>query len=137
MKIGGFDYLSEMNNRIQQNLQDFSTNTKVNENVTPAVTEPQKTEPVKPVQEPAKESEVKISDNGNAVLRAMRNQYQTAANYYAPINFSTNKAESGEENAEQESQNANAGNQVLNQYRFFVPTTQYEGTEGVVRRIFG
>ncbi len=135
MKIGGYDYVADMNNGIQNNLMDFSTNVKVNENVTPV--SPDAVRPVsQPASEPERQADLSISDNGNAMLRARRSLAMPQAGTFAPTAFSTDK--SGEASADADtSVSLQSGNDVLERYRYFVPTTRYEGTEGVVRRIFG
>lgn len=136
MKIAGYDYLAEQNNRITRDLQDFSTNTRVSENlnVTPA-TKPEENVAIKPAED--KDASLKISGEGFGAVRAIRNQQQTAANTYAAINFSTKPEIKTAESNVAESNNTVNNSKVLDQYRFFVQPTQYEGNEGVVRRIFG
>lgn len=127
------DLFFNQNSRLANKLLDFSTNTKPAENVTPDVnkTLPSNNIVANPSRDAEERTTVKISDEGTAVARAVRNQEQTSPNNFFTTDFSTKKTE------EPQNQNTTVNNQVLDQYRFFVPTTQYEGSEGIVKRIFG
>lgn len=131
MKISGYDYLSEQNSKIGQNLQDFSTKPEVSQiSDTKEAHNLPNSNQVKD-NKPADEGTVlKISGDALAYRRAEANQ-QMVASSFATTNFNTN----GEEDASHAM--VADGNKVLNQYRFFVQPTQYEGDEGVVKRIFG
>ena len=135
MRIQEYNYPAEQNSRITRNLQDFSTNTKPAEIVVnPSSQEVSPSDNVKPVSEPEQGADLKISESGTAVLKAVNNGWQQIQNY-APVNFST---KSDADTAGEQTANAGQnGNRVLDQYRFFVQTAGYEGTEGIVRRIFG
>lgn len=122
MKIAGQDYLFEQNERLRSQLQNFNT-VKASESVLPV----NNTQTAAPdgVKEP--ESGVKVDFTSSA--RISGNESQTSR-YFPSTDFSTTEAD--------DSQNEVAGinNSVLNQYRFFVQNNQYEGSEGVVKRIF-
>ncbi|MGN0370479.1 MAG: hypothetical protein ACI4EW_08030 [Butyrivibrio sp.] len=131
MKIAGYDYLAEQNNRIQSRLQDFSTETTPSQAVTPSVSS-NDVSTVSTYNEQDKESSgsvLKISEASAAAVRAAKNGPETASDYYAPVNFSTTESEDMVNSSK-------SGDSVLDRYRFFVQNTRYDGDEGIVRRIF-
>ncbi len=127
MKIAGFDYMSEQNNRLRNQLLNFDTAASTaNQAVTPGVS-PSDTQ-AEPKQSEA--PELSISKEGSRIARTAGRQSSTS-NIFPSTDFSTDRNEDN-----QNSQQSVNGNSVLNQYRFFVQTSQYEGTDGIVKRIF-
>ena len=122
MKIAGQDYLFEQNERLRSQLQNFNT-VKASESVLPV----NNTQTA--VSDLDKESEIGVKVDFTSSARISGNESQTSG-YFPPADFSTTEAD--------DSQNVTAGinNSVLNRYRFFVQNNQYEGSVGVVKRIF-
>lgn len=138
MKIAGYDYLADQNNRIRNQLQDFSSTTKAAETVVPV--DPSSTSPSDKSTDKQTEKDnsgvtLSISANGNAMSR-LSNRVSDVSSSFAPTDFSSKAAEETAETTPDAQATENSGNAVLNQYRFFVQSTQYEGDDGVVKRIF-
>ena len=115
-----------------------------------------------PFAEDGQRTALKLSGDGPLAVGALRAGGLTASGGYAPVNFSTEpdtagtseKAGSGSGNtdnaavgskpaeteqngAAQPGRGRGTDSQILNQYRYFVRSAGYEGSEGSVRRIFG
>ena len=91
-------------------------------------------EPVRPVQNNDADGQnvgLDISDSAYSAERAAKNAADTATDY-APTSFSTTPEDNETGNAA-----TRDNSDVLNKYRFFVPTSHYEDADGAVRRIFG
>ncbi len=80
------------------------------------------------VAQPEKEQEEGVSLKISASSAAKAENKAASAGSFAPVNFSTDGA--------QEPSVTVSDNSVLNQYRFFVQSNQYEGADGVVKRVF-
>lgn len=122
MKIAGHDFLFEQNERLRNKLQNFNT-VKASESVSPVnnIQIPEYSEDKKP------EEGVKVDFSASAGIRGRESQ--TSKNF-PTTDFSTTEA------YETPSEAAGISSSVLNQYRFFVQSNQYEGSEGIVKRIF-
>lgn len=122
MKIAGQDFLFEQNEILRNKLQNFNT-VKASESVSPVnnINIPEYSKDNKP------EEGVKVDLSASAGIRGRESQ--TSKNF--PTNdFSTTEV------YEAQPETAGISSSVLNQYRFFVQSNQYEGSEGVVKRIF-
>lgn len=126
MRISGFDLSNEQNNAVRQNLQNFVTKP---ENV--SAVEDYSSKPASDEHEQNKKEDVTLEISSEALAyRRTEGMQRMNSTVMAATSFSTN-------GDEKDSSNLNNGNQVLNQYRFFIQPTRYEGSEGVVKRIFG
>lgn len=138
MKIAGYDYLAEQNNRIRNQLQDFSTNTKPAESVVPVNPSSVPSSDTQQTSKPAAEEPgvtLSISANGGAVSR-LAARLQELPTATTPSDFASQGSGQSNQASATSGQSGNTGNSVLNQYRFFVQSTQYEDNDGVVKRIF-
>ena len=127
MQITGYGLWQEQSNRYMTRMQDLATG---------AVHGVAQNEPAIPVHNGEKEqnpqeTSLNISANGYSAGRAAENAAQTASDY-APTSFSTTPEKDDGNNAA-----SRDNGDVLNKYRFFVPTSHYEDADGAVRRIFG
>ncbi len=131
MKVAGYDYLTEQNNRIRSQLQNFDTAADQVQAINPVQSDVSsvnnQTQP-SPDERPAGAA-LNISAEGSRAGQLADRPRQTSV-LFAPTDFSTDTSD------RQSDQSTVSGNAVLNQYRFFVQTTQYEGDDGVVKRIF-
>lgn len=84
-------------------------------------------------------AELKISSYATSAARSVNNLNRTATGNFAPVNFNTAPESSSpaDDNGATDKTAARGRDQVLDRYRYFVRNTRYEGSEGIVRRIFG
>lgn len=124
MKIAGHDYLFEQNERLRNQLQNYN-NVRNTESVTPVNNTTVSSNNIEDTKK-TPENGVKVDFSTSARIGG---ESQTAKSF-PTTNFSTS------EDKEQTAETNNINSSVLNQYRFFVQSNQYEGSEGVVKRIF-
>ncbi len=139
LKISGDDYLSSQNSILRNQLQDFSTKTKASEIISAPVNADVSLENKNTSQNNTSVEDgvtLDISANGGAVSRTS-GKIPNVTSSFAPTEFST-KSDENTISMEETPQTSNteSTNSVLNQYRFFVQSSQYEGSDGVVNRIF-
>lgn len=126
MQITGYGLWQEQNNRYTARMQELTAG-----GMTHGVAH---NEPVRPVQNNDADGQnvgLDISDVAYSAERAAKNAADTATDY-APTSFSTTPEDNETGNAA-----TRDNSDVLNKYRFFVPTSHYEDADGAVRRIFG
>lgn len=122
MRIANQQFFFEQNELLRNKLQNFNP-----VNATESATPVNNTQPVDKVEE--KKPELGATVDFSTSARVAGSESQTAKSF-PTTNFSTDDTEE----TAKASQNVNSS--VLNQYRFFVQSNQYEGSEGVVKRIF-
>jgi len=140
MKIAGFDYMSGYNgmpNFDTEEVKDSQAKVAAGVPSQGAVTSvpatPVKTDTDGSSSDTASKqpqtgyTSLDISEKGRMAARTLSNEAKTATTF--PSNDFSTLAKTGTDSAA-------AGNAVLNQYRFFVPNTNYSGEDGVVKRIF-
>lgn len=161
MRISGYDYTAG-HVGMTRDIPDFSTGTGAAQ---PRVQEAEHAalpSGTNPFAEDGQRTALKLSGDGPLAAVAFRAGEQTASGGYAPINFSTapdtagtseeagsgsgsmdnaaaesRPAETEQNGAAQPGRGRGTDSQILNQYRYFVRSAGYEGSEGSVRRIFG
>lgn len=82
-------------------------------------------------------AELRISDSASMAVRSADSRKQTAGGGFAPVNFNTGSGNDSEAGQDTGMQKSTENDRVLSRYRYFVRNTRYEGSEGIVRRIFG
>lgn len=113
MRLSGYEYL-------HNSVPDFNTSEKINA-ATPSA------ERVDDIHDDIHKEEKAVTIDFSGSERLHGREAFTSGNFPG-TEFSTEDEPAG--NTVQE------GNSILNQYRFFVRSNHYEGSEGVVRRIF-
>lgn len=137
MNISGSDILNRYNLLNNAGTQNFNTRDVSSEAVSSGVVgnSPdnilERTPSEKP--EPDGGATLKLSGTASAV-RSASGQRENATEGFAPVSFST---KSGDDQERKNTQDASGNDQVLSRYRYFVNDVRYEGSEGIVRRIFG
>lgn len=125
MQITGYGLWQEQSGRYTARMQELTAGT------AHGVTQ---NEPVRPVQNNNADGQdvgLDISKGAYSAERAAKNAAETASDY-APTSFSTTS-----ENNDTDNSGMRDNSDVLDKYRFFVPTSHYEDADGAVRRIFG
>ncbi len=125
MQITGYGLWQEQSGRYTARMQELTAG------MTHGVTQNGPVNPVQNNNSGEQDTELNISKEAYQAGRAAVNAADTATDY-APTSFSTTSEDNETDNA-----GSRYNSDVLDKYRFFVPTSHYEDADGAVRRIFG
>lgn len=132
MNIQNFSSMSADDQYIKNQYQDFSSKP-VNENSNISASHVD----IDKNQEREDGDTLSITKESSVAAKRLEVPRETITSFGSGTDFSTktsNDMETSGSNAEQN--NSQNNNDVLNQYRFFVQSYQYQDTDGAVRRIF-